>query len=296
MKSHINFDYRYNTLLKVCLYGSYSAAGKELRLTPSAVKSQIHNLEEELGMPLFRYNGKSLTPTPECELVTEYVSKINSLCRKLDEELGSAQDSLHRLSVGITPSIESNALSRMLDSYHSENENIPLTVLTDSADSLREKLLSYVIDIAVADGEIAGANFNSFILDTDSIVAVVSPESSYASAGVIHLEDLKKEKLILRPVGTGTRNIFESKLRSMNISSSSFRIMLEIDSIETIKRLCAEGFGISLLSKKACEKEVSNGILCTVPVTELNMVRNINVYYRKDFCNHAILNKIKELY
>ncbi|MBP0465084.1 LysR family transcriptional regulator [Roseomonas sp. PWR1] len=55
--------------------GSFRAAAAELALTPSAVSHAIRGLEENLGVALFRREGRSIQPTVEGERLAHHVAR-----------------------------------------------------------------------------------------------------------------------------------------------------------------------------------------------------------------------------
>ncbi len=58
------------TFQTVARLNSFSHAAQELHLTQPAVSAQIGALESALRIRLFERNGKSITITEPCELIT----------------------------------------------------------------------------------------------------------------------------------------------------------------------------------------------------------------------------------
>ena len=56
-------NYRYKTFLTLIEEGSYTKAAKKLNITQPAVTQHIQHLQEELGVQLFRFEGKQLLVT-----------------------------------------------------------------------------------------------------------------------------------------------------------------------------------------------------------------------------------------
>lgn len=292
----LHFDFRYKTLEKVLETGSYTSAGKTLSLTASAVSQQIHSLENELQTVLFTKTGGKLLPTEDCRAIARYLGRINALCEQMCEELETSQSNFKHVTLGLTQSIESGALAAVLSENQDRIDGIQITVKTDTAQNLGEMLRDGRIDFAIIDGSFEDRGLNSVILDTDTLGAVVLPESSYAKKRSISLQELKKERIILRPSGTGTRNLLNAALQKAGLSSEMLHIMLEVNSPETILKLVKEGFGISILSEKVCLKELGKQKLSFVPVADLNMVRNIRLFYRDESEKPDLLQTIQSLY
>ena len=294
----VQYDNRYNTVTVVRRTGSYSTAAALLGRTPSAIVQQIHSLEDDLGVVLFRKDGKKLVPTKECDLVTEYAGRINSLNDRLGRELDYVKMRLDHLVIGVTSSIESGALSRVLSNFRQdESEKLQITIVTDVTDVLCDMLLNCTVDIAVVDGDIPDNTFNSVILDTDHLVVAVPPDSSYARRkSLVTIDEFRNENLILRPKGSGTRNLFEANLKRIGMRIDDFKVMMEIDNVSTIRKLVSSGYGVSILSGRACEKAVEKGQLATIQPCDLSMIRNIHILYRKDFHGDALIQRIQSLY
>lgn len=53
------------TFVRVSELGSMSAAGRDLRISPALTSSRISQLEDRLGVRLFRRTTRSLSPTEQ---------------------------------------------------------------------------------------------------------------------------------------------------------------------------------------------------------------------------------------
>ena len=113
---------------------------------------------------------------------------------------------------------------------------------------------------------------------------------------MVTLNDLKKEKMILRLPNSGTRNLFVSHLESNGMSIDDFNVILEVDNIATIKDLIRREFGVSILPKSACLDELKKGKISLLPVENLSMTREINLVYHMDFGHARILHDIFKTY
>ena len=87
MFDSIHYDQRYVSLLEVYQSGSFTAAGNVLSLTPSAVTQQVHSIEREINALLFIKSEHKLIPTKECEVVIKYINKIQSMCRRMSDDI-----------------------------------------------------------------------------------------------------------------------------------------------------------------------------------------------------------------
>jgi len=113
---------------------------------------------------------------------------------------------------------------------------------------------------------------------------------------IMELKELKKEKLILRSIHSGTRELFEKHLDSNNESIHSFDIILEVDNIALIKNLVRNNYGVSILAKSTCDYDVSRDHFKVIPIENLSMIRELNIIYHKDFSHVEILDDIVQIY
>lgn len=134
------------------------------------------------------------------------------------------------------------------------------------------------------------------MIDTDYLVCALSINNPLARKSMITLNDLKKQRMILRLPTSATRILFESHLASINDSIDNFNITLEVDNIATIKDLIRKDLGVSILARSACMDEVRKGKLAVLPIENLSMIREMNIVYKKDFSHIDILQDIIKLY
>lgn len=290
------FDQRFDSLRLVRELGSYSAAAQELNLSPSAIAQQIHALERELDALLFIRDGNRLLPTEVCEIAADYAAQAASLRRRMELEIDASRREVSSLVVGVSPSLEDSAVSEMLARYMQLHPKAQLRIISENSRTLIALLRGRMLDLAIVDSPFPGNEFNSLLLDTDYLTAAVPNGSPLADAGHISLAQLKKEKLILRPAGSGTRTLFEASLKKRGMSLEQFNVMMEADSVSTIKRLVESSYGISVLSARACMGVVEEGRFRVLPISDLNMVRRIHICYRKDFGHPGFLGELRKLY
>lgn len=289
-------DDRVYTLLKVYECGSFVAAAKQLNITQPAVSQHIKSLEEELGVKLFdRSKGKSLV-TPWGNEVVKCAKKLVGIYNGLTEDIADGRSMMTHLTVGVTHTAESNPIAEALAKYCSATDSVNIKMITDSINNLYTMLESYEIDIAIVEGRISNPDIRYLLMDTDYLILAVSPEHPFAKKGMVTLNELKKERMILRLPNSGTRNLFMAQLESNNLDIHSFNVILEVDNIATIKDLIRRDFGVSILARSVCLDELKKGKIVALPVENLSMMREINIAYRKDFTQLEVLHDIVRSY
>ena len=284
------------TLLTVNELNSFTKAAQKLSLTQPAASQHVRQLEKELGVTIFVRGEGNLKLTSEGEIVIKYAKRIVSLYQNLQQSLKDERRHARKITVGITHTSESNIMVEVLAKYSSFSEGTRRTIISDAINNLYMKLKTYEIDLAIVEGRITDPNFNSVMLDTDSLILAVSNKNPLSKKSMVTLNELKKENLILRLPDSGTRNLFISHLESNNVSLDEFNVILEVDNVATIKDLVRRDFGVSILARSACANELKKGKMAGLPIENLSMTREINMVYHKDFEHTDLLQNIMRIY
>ena len=196
--------------------------------------------------------------TEEGKIVVKYARRMAALHEKMGRDLADAARQLTTLRVGITHTAESG--------------------------------------LAVVEGRVSDPSINAVMLDTDYLVCVASNNSPLAKQSMVTLSDLRRERMILRLPDSSTRNLFVSNLESVGLDIGDFNVVLEVDSIATIKDLIRKDMGVSILARSACMDELRKGKLTALPIENLSMVRETNLLYHRDFEHTDILRALTKLY
>lgn len=290
------FSARLKTLLAVAEQQNFTKAAELLSLTQPAVSHHISQLEENFGVPLFIRGKGGLKLTDQGEIVVQYARRMAALDEKLRLTLANAEKQITKLRIGITHTAESNLTAEVLAKCSGDMSGFYITIITDTINNLYTMLENYEIDLAIVEGKTVDNAMNSLVLDTDYLVCIISPGNPLRKNAMITLDQLKKERMILRLPTSATRILFDSTLRSLGDSPQNYNIAIEVDNIATIKDLVRKDLGISILPRSACLRELQKGQLLALPIENLSMIRETRIVYGKDFVHKEILQQITKVY
>lgn len=289
-------DARLHSLIKVAETGSFTRASEQLSLTQSAVSQHIGQLEQQLGVRLFDRSNHRVQLTREGETVLKYAKRMMALYNNLVREISSEKQHITSLTIGITHTAESNPIAEALAKYVSVHSGFKITVVTDSISNLYDRLKTYELDMIIVEGRNSDPGLRGLMLDTDCLVLAVSPSHPLAKKSLVTIDELKREKLILRLPDSNTRSQFNASLESQNLSIDDFNVVLEINNIATIKDLIRHDFGVSVLARSACLDELRKKKIVALPIENLSMVREVNIVYSQDFEHFEVLRDIVHIY
>lgn len=132
--------------------GAIARAGEQLHLTPQSISGQLRELEESLGVELFRRAGRGLELTDAGRRILAYAEQIFALG---DELLEAVHDQAARKStpffVGIADSVPKMVAYRLVEPALSLPEQIRLVCREGRLNSLLAELAVHRLDLVIAD-------------------------------------------------------------------------------------------------------------------------------------------------
>ncbi len=162
--------------------GSVTAASEELRLAPSTISGQIHQLEDAFEQKLFRRSGRSLVLTEFGQTVFRYADEIFNMGRELmNFAQGKAVGGPLRVHVGVTEYVPKLVVRKLLEPVLAMSEEVHLVMSEGPTDELIADLVRHHLDIAITDApvgpESAVRTFNH-LLDESEIAFFGTPEAA----------------------------------------------------------------------------------------------------------------------
>lgn len=289
-------DFRINTFLTVCGCMNFTKAAEILCITQPAVSQHIKYLENTYNSKLFEYEGKKIRLTKVGELVYQ-----TSITMKHDEEylkgkIKEEQLGITSIKFGATLTIGEFILPSKLNSYLNKNKNMKITMIVENTKELLYKLERGEIDFALVEGYFIKSEYDYVVYSKENYICVAGKNYKFKKQPQV-LEDLFEETLIIREKGSGTRDIFEKNLEEQNLTINDFSKVIEIGNINSIKYLVKNNHGITTLYEAAVKKELENGTLQKVEVSDLQKNHNFYFIWRKNSAFEAlylqILNELK---
>ena len=98
----------------------------------------------------------------------------------------------------------------------------------------------------------------------------------------VYGRDLLREPTVAREEGSGTDRTVQSYMRNMGLADQDLHIVARVDDPEAIKRMTAQGVGVSVLSALSVASEVDDGRLLTFPMDPQGLHRSIYLVYPRE--------------
>lgn len=269
----------------VCEEMNFTKAAHKLYMTQPAVSHAIHELEEEIGYPLFDRLSRKIYLTQAGTAFLEKSTRILELYDDLSlKDRHLSQQALLRLGCSIT--IANTLLPQMLDALKEKCPQTPVKVEINNAEKIEEKLMKNKIDIALMEGAIHQKLLEKHPFTSFELKAFCSPSHPFALRKSISIEEFTKEKLLLREKGSAVRDTLDGALLLHNITADPAWTSVNSQAlIQGVK----QNQGVSLLPAVLIQEEIENNTLVTVEVEGLTLQNNAYIVYHKDkYLNEAM--------
>ena len=233
---------------------SISKAAQELGLGQPTVTTHIKKLEEELGMVLFdrvkRPIQLTLAGDRLSSIATPLVEGIDSLATMTHEaeERGPVQ-------IASTPDIIPHTLIRVVRVFLARFPQVHLKIRSSTRAEVLQMVKDGDVDLGVVQHPEKSEGLDFLGLFLYERVLITPLEHPLLKEPLTSLEQIVRYPLILMGRGTHTRSILENEFRRKGLE---YDIVVELDSMDMIKRFVALGMGISVGPRLAIETEDRN--------------------------------------
>lgn len=134
--------------------GSMTAAARKLRLAQPTLSSQIKQLEDALGEPLFERRGRRLELTEAGRRVYHYADEIFGLGQELLQTMHGRPAGRLRFAVGVADTLPKLAVYRLLEPVLRIEGGVRLDVREGDISGLLADLGAHRLDIVLTDAPI----------------------------------------------------------------------------------------------------------------------------------------------
>lgn len=268
------------TFIAVAGYGSASRAASELHMSQPAVSKAIHALEGHLASKLFERRGNRMSLNEVGRALLPHARNLVGDAREISDSFGRARQGLvGQLRIAASSTIANYIMPDQIGNFMAAQPGVNVSMSVGNTQQVLARLRSYVIDLAVIEGDDHGQDLHSIPWRGDQMVIFAPPTSPLAQYEQVSLEHLAEAKWIIRENGSGTRQNFE---RAIANKIERLDVALELGQTEAVKRAVALGYGIGCLSLRSIDRELGLGQLIVLPTPYLELRRSFNIVIDKN--------------
>jgi DNA-binding transcriptional LysR family regulator len=265
-------------LRSVAELGSIRRAAEAHRVSQPAASMRLRSLERAVGLPLIDRSGGTARLTPEGRAVVEWSEPVIEGMEALmagTSAMRTREDSQLRLAASMT--VAEYLLPSWLNQMHKAHPEVRVSLAMGNSERVLELVSSRGVDLGFVEGRSVPSGVRTRAVVVDELVAVVAKHHPWARRHrPVNPGELARTPLIVREVGSGTREVLESALHDVGLAVTA---TAELASTTAIKAAVQAGAAPAVLGKLAIHQDVEEGRLAVVATEGLSLERCIRAVW-----------------
>ncbi|ARK29764.1 LysR family transcriptional regulator [Halalkalibacter krulwichiae] len=212
-------------------------AAEKLFISQPALTYRLNHLEEEVGVKILWRNKKGIKFTSEGEYLVKYADEMLYKLQKTKDHLLNMNENLEGIiRIGVSSNFARYLLPDILKNFLEQYHNVQFSVFTGWSHKILKHLEQDNIHIGIVRGDNPW-HHNSILLNTETICVI--------SSKPIDLMQLPSLPRITFNTDPKLQQIIDNWWHQQ--FSQPPTITMEIDNIETCKKLVAKGLGYAIV-------------------------------------------------
>lgn len=259
---------RLEAFLEVARLGSMRAASRSLHLGQPALSARISTLEAELGARVFQRTKRGVRLTsagqallPHAERTLEAVAAGRTAVSQVE------QGDEGEMIIAAASAINASLVPELVARFRRFHPGVHLFVHTGSSDRVADLVAFGTAQLGLV-REDSGAHdprLRTTPLYTEQLLLTARPDHPFVGQSPIQLARLADATLILFDRSSDDYELVRATLREAGVSPYG---VIEVDSVDTARRLVARGLGIAWLPSTAALLEAEAGHLTSVQLVD----------------------------
>lgn len=273
----------FNQLRVFCLaakHENFTMAAQKLFITRPAVTAQIRQLESACNLRLFKKRGRRIHLSDEGQILYPYVRRMFEYEKELEDVIEDMRE-LKRgvLRLGTTKAYARYFMPWIITRFRETYPDIKIHLDEGSSQDMTLSLVNFQNEIVI----IAKAQdhpevcFSPFSME--EVVLISSPNHLLAGKTGINFEQIAKEPIIMKEVGSGTRRLVNHLFSRHGCTPE---ILMETSNTEFIKQLVQRGDGISFLVRQSVAVELNEGRLAAITLAGARIFLDVSIAYLRN--------------
>ena len=259
--------------------GSFTACGRKLHVSQSAISRQILLLEEELGEPLFLRVGRQVRMTPAAESLVQLGQRVFLDVR---ETVGAITDRTRelrgtlRLSGGMTVCLY--VFPPLLKHLRRVHPHLDVRLTVATAGRSVQEIRGGRVDAGLLTLPVAESDLVTVPVLREELLLVTTPTHPLARRKKVAARDLNGQPFVLFEVGSATRKVIDQFFATEKIEPT---IVMDTENVEIIKAMVKTGMGVGIVPYQSVAREVRAGQFFCARIEGYELVRETGWVYAR---------------
>ncbi|MGH8712677.1 MAG: LysR family transcriptional regulator, partial [Casimicrobiaceae bacterium] len=259
--------------------GSFTACGRKLHVSQSAISRQILLLEDELGEPLFLRVGRQIRMTQAAENLVQLGQRVFQDVR---ETVGAITDRTRelrgrlRIAGGMTVCLY--VLPPLLKHLRRAHPQLDVRLLVATASQSVQAIRAGRVDAGLLTLPVEESDLVTLPVMREELLLVTTPSHPLARRRRITARDLSGQPFVLFEKGSATRQVIDRFFLTEQIDPN---IVMDTENVEIIKAMVKTGLGVGIVPYQAVAREVRAGQFFCARIEGHELVRETGWVYAR---------------
>jgi DNA-binding transcriptional LysR family regulator len=255
--------------------GSFSLAASRNGITQSAVSQQIRVLEEKFRSVFFERGGKKFAVTAEGEIFEKAAREIIAMYEGIDSRLHDMRDEVKGpLRLSTVYSIGLHELPGKVEIFRNLHRDVEIVIEYRRSPEVYDDVLEGRADLGLVAYPQRGKGIIADVFDEDNLVLICAPTHPLAKRRRVKLRELDGERFVAFEPDTPTRKTIDRAVKQHGVT---FAQQHEFATIDTVMRAVEVAGVISIVPRRAVEREQAAGRLCILALDDVDLVRPLGM-------------------
>ena len=258
--------------------GSISASAQRLHISQPALSHELKNLESRLGVVLFDRLPRGMRLTQAGSILHSYSSRLFHISETAESAMRQIADAQQgHLTLGASNTIGTYMLPQLLSTFRQANPGIQISLFIGNTEQVAQGVADLRFAIGFIEGPLHIDGLIARQFRYDELLPVISAKHSLSKQKFLSAQDIAGLPLLIREVGSGTRELIMNTLSLNNIEPSN---VMEFSNTEAIRQAVLHEGGIAWLPQISITQDLENKDLIVLPIKELIIHRPLNIIHR----------------
>ncbi len=243
--------------------GSVSAAARAVHVTQPTASTQLRDISDSVGVPLYELVGKKLYLTEVGQELAATARAISQSWDMFEQQVDGIKGLTRgRLKIAVV-STAKYFMPRLLGAFCQRFPAIDVALEELNRDGVVQRLRENRDDLYIMSMPPADLDLVSEVLMPNPIVVILPASDPLCRRASLQLGQLAQRRFILREKGSGTRMAVDRHFRQLRFRPD---VRLELGSNEAVQEAVAAGLGVGVLSRHALRSPAPESGVQVAPV------------------------------
>lgn len=270
----------FRILLALKRRGTLNAASESLHLTQSALSHQMKNLEQRLGIVLWRKQGRTLVLTQAGQYLSDVAESVIATVESAEQHLTLlAAGKTGKLIIGIDCHACYEWFRTILQPYLHAWPDLAIEVTSRYRFNSFEAIQQYKLDAVLTSDPVFNGVLHYQPLFDFELVLIIARQHRLAGRQFIEPADLQQETILTYPVERERLDMFRKVLQPAGVEPLAH---VTVEETDIMLQLAASGRGVCLLPEWLLADKAKNPDVVSLRFKNLPLTKTMYLATRHE--------------